>query len=119
FRRRESAYLLASPIHPRDLVIVNYLECLVLSSWSLVLLGLPLMMAMARVFEESWTFYPLFLGLFLLFIPMPGAIGLLLAWGSAMLFPKTPRRMILTLAGLLLAGVIAWGYGTLSDSQLS
>lgn len=119
FRRRESAYLLASPIHPRDLVIVNYLECLVLSSWSLVLLGLPLMMAMARVFEESWTFYPLFLGLFLLFIPMPGAIGLLLAWASAMLFPKTPRRMILTLAGLLLAGVIAWGYGTLSDSQLS
>lgn len=108
FRRQESLYLLAGPLHPRDVVIVKYLESLVLSSWSLVLLGLPLMMAMARTFDEPWTFYPLFLSIFLLFIPLPGALGLVLAWVAAMVFPKTPRRMILLIAGMALAGGAWW-----------
>jgi ABC-2 type transport system permease protein len=95
FRRPESAYLLASPLDHLELVIVNYLETLLLSSWSLILLGMPLMFAMADVFDESWIFYPLFLGLFLAFIPLPGALGLLLAWFTAIVFPKTPKRMLM------------------------
>ncbi|GMU22683.1 MAG: hypothetical protein AMXMBFR13_27680 [Phycisphaerae bacterium] len=107
FRRSESAYLLSSPLDPRDVVIMKYIESLVLSSWSLLLLGLPLMLALARTYSEPWTFYPLFLGIFLLFIPIPGALGLLLAWIAAMVFPKTPRRMIV-LIGILAAGVSLW-----------
>lgn len=110
FRRKESEYLLAAPVLPRDIVIVRYLESLVLSSWSLLLLGFPLMMAMARVFQEPWSFYPLFLGLFVLFIPMPGAIGLVLAWAVAMVSPKTPQRtliMVMVLLGLA-GGWWAW-----------
>jgi len=107
FRRPESSYLLAGPLRPRDVVIVKYLESLVLSSWSLLLLGLPLMMAMARTFDEPFSFYPLFLAIFLLFIPMPGALGLLLAWGAAVVFPKTPRRMIVIL-GLIIGATGAW-----------
>jgi len=107
FRRTESIYLLASPIHPRDIIILRYLESLILSSWSLLLLGLPLMMAMARQFDEPWTFYPLFLGIFLLFIPLPGAIGMLLAWMVAIFFPKTPRRILLLML-ILVATIVAW-----------
>lgn len=111
FRRKESEYLLTAPFLPRDLVIIRYLESLVLSSWSLVLLGLPLMMAMARVFQEPWTFYPLFLGLFLLFIPMPGALGLLMAWIIALVSPKTPKRAVILIVALvvLVGGWWAWG----------
>ncbi|MBI4579147.1 MAG: hypothetical protein HY718_05550 [Planctomycetes bacterium] len=107
FRRKESEYLLVAPIMPRDIVLVRYLESLMLSSWSLLLLGLPLMMAVAEVFQETWSFYPLFLGLFLLFIPLPGALGLVLAWLIALVSPKTPKRtMTLILVFLGLAG--AW-----------
>jgi len=108
FRRAETAYLLASPLRPRDLVIVRYIESLLMASWSLVLLGLPLMMALARVFQETWSFYPLFLGLFLCFIPIPGAVGLLLAWLIAMICPKTPRRAMILVAALLAAGTTWW-----------
>jgi len=101
FRRPESAFLLTSPLHPRDMVVMRYLESLALASWSLLLMGLPLMMAIARIFDEPWTFYPLFLGLFVLFIPLPGSLGLLLAWLIAMTFPKTPRRAIVLIAALL------------------
>ena len=103
FRRGETAYLMASPFSPRDLVVVRYLESLALSSWSLLLLGFPLMMALARTFQEPWTFYPLFLGLFLLFLPIPGAAGLLLAWLVALFFPQTPKRVLLLTLALLVA----------------
>src|SRR5262245_26685067 len=116
FRRRESAYLLASPIHPRDLVIVNYIEALFLASWSLILLGLPLMVAVANVFDKDWSFYPLFLSIFLLFIPLPGALGLLIAWVVAMIFPKTPRRMLI-LSLIACAAVGAWWMWRLAASS--
>lgn len=107
FRRPESSYLLVAPINPRDLVLLRYLESLVLSSWSLLLLGVPLMLALARQFDEPWTFYPLFLGLFILFIPIPGAAGLTLAWLVAMFTPRTPQRMILLVA-VLAVGIAGW-----------
>ncbi len=119
FRRRESSYLLASPIHPRDLVIVNYLESLLLASWSLILLGLPLMKAVGDVFDESWSFYPLFLGLFLLFIPLPGALGLVLAWVAAMVFPKTPRRTLGLMLGLVAGAGVWWLWRVSASSEMS
>ncbi len=119
FKRSESGYLLSTPLPPRDVVIVKYLECLVLSSWSLVLLGLPLMMAMGRNFDESWTFYPLFLGIFLLFIPVPGALGLFLSWLIVMTFPKTPKRAIA--AGLAVLGIplAVWLYRVAAEPVTS
>lgn len=108
FRRPESSYLMAGPFLPRDVVILRYIESLVLASWSLALLGLPLMMAIAGTRgDHAWTFFPLFIGLFLLFIPMPGALGMLLAWLVAMVFPKTPRRTIVLVA-ILIAAVGGW-----------
>ena len=118
FRRQESAYLLASPVRPRDIVIMKYLESLALSSWSLILLGLPLMMAIARSFKEPLSFYPVFIGLFLVFIPLPGALGLLLAWMAALVFPKTPRRMIVTMSALIgVAG--AWWMWDLARTPMT
>lgn len=115
FKRAEIGYLLAGPIEPRDVVIVKFIESLVLSSWSLVLLGLPLMMALPRVYREEWSFYPLFLCLFLGFIPLPGALGLLLAWGTVMLCPRTARRTLVL--ALILVGLIAawWAQGVLAE----
>ncbi len=107
FRRQESAYLMAGPLPRRDIVLLKYLESLTLASWSVVLLGVPMMFAVARVFEEDASFYPLFLGLFVAFIPIPGAVGLLLAWGVVRFSPRTPERT-LTLAGVAVLALIAW-----------
>lgn len=119
FKRPEVGYLLAAPVEPRDLVIVKFIESLVLSSWSLILLGLPLMMALARIYSEEWTFYPLFLALFLAFIPLPGALGLLLAWGSVMVCPRTPRRAIILALILITLAALWWFRGILATPMTS
>lgn len=105
FGKSESPYLLTLPIAPLDVVTFKYLECLVLSSWSLVLLGLPMMFAMAATSEEP-MFYLFFLAFFLAFIPIPGAIGLLLAWGVARFFPRRATRAVTLLTALALVVVI-------------
>lgn len=104
FGKTESAYLLTLPLSPRDVVTLKYTECLLLSSWSLVLLGLPLMFAMA-VTSAQWVFSLLFLAFFLAFIPIPGAIGLLCAWAVARFIPRRVTRWLTIVALITLAAV--------------
>jgi len=112
FEREESAYLLSSPLSPKDVVTLKYLESLVMASWSLVLLGVPLMLAMANMTNEPY-FYVLFLAFFLSFIPIPGALGLLLAWAAARFFPRRLARTAAGVAGVVTAGLLLWGLHTL------
>ncbi len=108
FGRRESVFLLTAPVRPRDVVSLKYLESLALSSWSLVLLGIPLMMAIADQAEEP-LFYLLFTAFFLAFIPIPGGFGLLFAWVAARFFPRRAIRLVTLLLGSSLGGFLVWG----------
>jgi ABC-2 type transport system permease protein len=109
FLAPEAPYLLTAPIAPRSYVALKYVETLVFSSWSLVLLGLPLMIAMANISDEPWFYYPLFLVFFLGFVPIPGALGLLLAWATARFFSRALRRRLI-LAGALVVTLILIGF---------
>jgi ABC-2 type transport system permease protein len=106
FSRQEAEYLLSAPIRPRDLVAVKFFESLLLASWSLILLGLPLMMAMAQRTEDDW-FCVLFLAFFVCFIPIPASLGLLFAWLTARFFPRNAlRAAAFALGGVLVVAVI-------------
>ena len=117
FSGREPSFLLATPIAPVELVLVKYLESLFFASWSLILLGLPLMMAMARSREESWIFYPLFVAFFLFFVPIPGALGLLLAWIAARFVPRDGRRILMAGAGIALVLAAWWTLRVVHDVE--
>ncbi len=106
FGRSESSYLLTLPLTPLDVVSLKYLESLVLASWSVVLLGLPLMFAMAETTQQP-VFHVLFLAFFIAFIPIPASLGLLLAWGVARFFPRRLTRAVTIAAALLLILSIA------------
>lgn len=121
FGREESAFLMASPAPTRNVVAVLYLESLFFSSWSLVLLGLPLMAAIGHVQGLPWHFYPIFLAAFLFFVPIPGAIGLLAALFVAMYMPRNAKKTALWVGCIgLLAGILWWGrLWTVTSNNLS
>src|SRR5512136_1269605 len=48
FSRQEAGHLLGTPAPPRHVVCIKWLEGMLLSSWSFLLLGVPLMLAVAR-----------------------------------------------------------------------
>lgn len=112
FGKSECPYLLTLPLAPGDVVTLKYIESLLLSSWSLVLLGLPLMMAMAEEARGA-VFYFLFIAFFLAFIPIPGALGMLVAWGAARFFPRRAARAVALCAGVIVMGFAIWGLSLL------
>jgi len=112
FAREESRFLLASPTPHEHIVGLVYLESLFFSSWSMVLLGLPLMLAIGRVEELPWYFFPMFLAAFAGFAPIPGAAGLLAAGAVATWMPRSPRRAV-GLAALGVVGVTVWWWFSL------
>lgn len=106
FGKGESPFLLCGPIHPVVFVSVKYGESLALSSWSLLLLGLPMMFAFGQVYEQPWPFYPLFVLYFLAFITVPAGLGLLTAFVvTNYLRPVLKRGLLMTLAAVLAAGL--------------
>jgi ABC-2 type transport system permease protein len=117
FAHEEAAYLLCTPLRPRSTVALKYAECLFFSNWSLLLLGMPLMLAIAQTQHESSLFYPLFMVCFLAFIPIPGAVGLLLAWFVGRFLPRTLRKLLVSVAGGILLLVIVWGLRSVRDMQ--
>ncbi len=121
FGREEPAFLLASPVPSRNVVAILYLESLFFSSWSLILLGLPLMIAIGQVQGLPWHFYPIFLTAFLGFVPIPGAIGLMAALAVALFMPRNAKRAAIWIGCIgLLAAVIWWGrLWTYSSSDAS
>ena len=108
YGRDEPAFLLAMPLHARSVVFVKWLESIVLSSWAFLLLGIPLMLAVAHSGPVEWFYYPLFLGHFLGFVTIPACLGLLAAWAVAMWLPRRPMAVAVTAIMLLLLVAIYW-----------
>ncbi len=75
FRNRETAWLLSLPVDHRDILQWKYLECLTVSSWALVFLSAPLLLAYGRLYEVGWSFYLFMPLLYLPFLIIPAALG--------------------------------------------
>lgn len=108
FSRPEPSFLIPTPNRPRNIVIVMYVEALFLSSWSLVLLGVPLMLAVGQVPGLPWYFYLTFVAAFLSFVPIPGAIGLLAAIAIALWLPRLARRTFFIAAATAILLAAGW-----------
>lgn len=108
FGRDEAAHLLSMPAHPRQVLCIKWLEGMLLSSWSFLLLGVPLMLAVARNSTVEWYYYPLFIGHFLGFVLIPATFGLIVAWVVAMWVPRRPLTVALWIIFIALA--IGGGY---------
>lgn len=108
FGRNEAGHLLSMPIDSVQVVAVKWLEGLFLSSWSFLLLGVPLMLAIAAQGRVSWYYYPLFIGHFIGFVVIPANIGLLAAWAVAMWAPRRPAATAIWLGSVLLIVAILW-----------
>jgi ABC-2 type transport system permease protein len=118
FGREEAAHLLAMPVQPRQVVLVKWLEGLLLSSWSLFLLGVPLMLAVAKHTSVEWYYYPLFIGHFMGFVIIPATLGVLAAWAVAMWIPRKP--LLLIIWGLLIAAALGiWHFWNISQAGLA
>ena len=109
YGRGDAAHLLATPMRARHVVCAKWLEGMFLSSWSFMLLGVPLMLAVASTTDDvQWYYYPLFIGHFIGFVALPATVGLIAAWVTAMWAPRRPGAAAIWAGCLVLLLAILW-----------
>lgn len=98
FRGKEMSWLLTLPLSQRSIFCWKLFESLLVSSWGLLILSAPLLLAFGHTFEVGMIFYARALAMFVPFLILPatlaaivvvllvrlwGTIGKLLLWSFA------------------------------------
>lgn len=119
FGRGEAGHLLSLPVTTRHVVCLKWLEGMLLSSWSFLLLGVPLMLAVAGSTDVEWYYYPLFAGHFLGFVLIPATLGVLVAWAVAMWAPRQPLVVAFWAAALVAIVAGVWGWSLVRGTEFT
>jgi ABC-2 type transport system permease protein len=99
--------LLAAPLSYRRLHHARFVETLVSSSWMVLLVGLPALLAYGVVYRAAPLFYPAALGVLGAFLVIPAALGVLVTTGLVLVFPaRGTRDALLVGAGVIMAGLV-------------
>ncbi|MDR3404120.1 MAG: hypothetical protein P4L99_16605 [Chthoniobacter sp.] len=108
FKSRETTWLLSLPLPPQNIYRWKFLEALTVSSWALLFLSAPLMLAYGRVHEAPPIF---FLQVALVFIPFVIIPALLGSWAVIFLVRvlghRDMKNIVLVIALAVLALLIA------------
>ncbi len=75
FKNRETQWLLSLPVPHRNIYRWKFLEALSISSWALIFLSAPMMLAYGRVHDVPLIFYAQAALVFLPFVTIPALIG--------------------------------------------
>jgi ABC-2 type transport system permease protein len=117
FKNRETSWLLSLPLSPRNIYRWKFVEALAVSSWALLFLSAPLMLAYGRVHEAPPIFYLQVALVFTPFVIIPALIG---SWAIVFLVRvlghRDVKNVVLFLALAVLALLIA-GIKPVTDTE--
>jgi ABC-2 type transport system permease protein len=107
FSSPESAFLLSTPAAADQVFAYKFQGAISFSSWAVVLLGSPILVAYGLVFHVPWYYYALLPLFFVGFVLLPGSLG---ALGCLLMVNYLPRRpkQVLAAACLLVIGGFSW-----------
>ena len=119
YRAREVAYLIQAPLSPIVFFLGRFVECLSFSSWGLLFLGSPVMVAYGIQREVQPGFYVALLVLFVPFVTIPAAIGSTITMGLVRVFSGLKRPAIVAVALIGVAFLFLFFRGRGANPDLS
>ncbi|MDB6171343.1 MAG: hypothetical protein JWL59_654 [Chthoniobacteraceae bacterium] len=105
FKNRETQWFLSLPISHRNIYQWKFCEALAISSWALIFLSAPMMIAYGRVHSVSPEFYPQVAMVFLPFVVIPALAG---SWGILCFVRIMARRNVKRIGLLISAAILLW-----------
>ena len=106
YRAREVAYLVQSPITVGEFFVGRFFECVWLSSWALLFVGSPILLAYGAHRGVPIGFYFAVVLFFPVFVLIPAAIGAIASTILVRLLAGRRRRVALAALGALLAAAL-------------
>jgi len=108
FRSNETSFLLALPVRLENVFAYKSAESIVFSSWGMVTLVVPMVLAYGLVMSVPWYFYPVSFLTALVFILLPTELGALGALLVTLIVPRH-KKVLLATAGVIAAVVgVVW-----------
>lgn len=111
-------FLFSCPLDLRSLFMDKALETVFYSSWTLVLVILPFIIALGRVKGLGLGFYPAYALLMAPFVLLAGAAGIIFSMLVMYLFPSSKTRDITWLLGSLSVGFVYVAFRFSKPEQL-
>lgn len=109
YRSSEIGFLMARPVSYRTVFINRFIDNIGYSSWSLAVLGVPMMVALGLVFGMSaWVIVALILFGFIPFVLIAAEVGIAALMGLIFLAKKTSPKVSIMLVLAVLVTVIGW-----------
>ena len=117
FKNRETEWLLALPLPHVDVYRWKFVEALVVSSWALIFLSAPMMIAFGRVHEVSPAFYAQIALGYLPFVVIPALIGSWIILALVRILAKRGVKKIALLAASAAVLLLIFGIKPVTDSE--
>jgi ABC-2 type transport system permease protein len=110
YRSPETAYLLSTPVSFNQVFTVRFIDNLVFSTWAVLLMGLPAIVAYGLVRGFAvWEYLFEFFCILIPFVVIPGCTGVALAMLMFLASRRIrPRTMVAWFAALMILGVTAY-----------
>lgn len=99
FLGRDLDLVLAAPISPFKFFVGKLSEIVLTSSWVVMIFGLPAILALARAYHATWSFYPLLVVTILPYFLIPAALAIILVNLFATIIPANRTREVMLLVG--------------------
>ena len=117
FKSRETTWFLSLPLAHRNVYRWKFLEALVVSSWALIFLSAPMMIAYGRVHEVPLAFYAQIAVAYLPFVVLPALAG---SWVIVFLVRILARRWVkktALLVGVAIVLALVFGVKPVTDAD--
>ncbi len=108
YRSEETQFLFTLPIRAENAFAYRGAESIVLSSWGMVTLVVPMILAYGIVFPVPWYFYPIALALALLFTVFAMELGAFFALVTVAVLPRRRKTALIALSAAGVAGLGVW-----------
>jgi len=110
YRSPETSYLLSTPATFRQVFAVKFIDNIIFSTWAVMILGLPAIVAYGIVRQfELWQYIFEFLFVLVPFVLIPGCFGVALAIFMFLISRRvSPRTLLVWLAVILVIGITAY-----------
>jgi len=117
FKNHESQWLLSLPIKHRDVYRWKFLEALVVSSWALMFLSAPLMVAYGQVHQVTPVFYLQVALLYAPFVVLPALLGSWLVLGLVRVLNQPLLKRVLLIGGAAAVLLALFSIRPVSDTE--
>lgn len=107
YRSTDTRLLLASPLPLGKLFGLRVTETVLLTSWALVVLGIPGVLALGAAYRQGLLFYLAAFVIFLLFAALAAGLGTLLTTLAGMAFRRFRTRTGITVSTVVILGGFA------------